>query len=141
MNEAERCDRVSLMYEGRVLVQGTPESIIKESGAADLEDAFVRLLVRVTGADVAARNSTQQVFAADVATHTARRAGLTWQRLWAYTRREALEIWRDPIRLAFATLGPVVLMIVFGFGITFDVEDLGYAARDFDRSSDSRAYP
>jgi ribosome-dependent ATPase len=51
-----------------------------------------------------------------------------------------MELRRDPIRLAFAILGPVILMIVFGFGITFDVERLAYAALDYDRSPESRAY-
>src|SRR5262249_34343981 len=51
-----------------------------------------------------------------------------------------MEIRRDSIRLAFALLGPVVLMIVFGFGITFDVEKLSYAVLDYDRSAESRTY-
>jgi len=51
-----------------------------------------------------------------------------------------MELRRDPIRLAFATLGPIILMVVFGFGITFDVERLTYATLDRDRSPESRAY-
>ena len=47
---------------------------------------------------------------------------------------------RDPIRLAFALLGPMLLMAAFGFGISFDVEDLTYAALDRDRSPERRAY-
>ena len=37
---------------------------------------------------------------------------------------------RDPMRLAFALLGPLLLMIVFGYGISFDVENLSYAVLD-----------
>jgi ribosome-dependent ATPase len=51
-----------------------------------------------------------------------------------------MEIWRDPIRLAFAVLGPILLMITFGYGISFDVESLSYAALDWDRTPESRAY-
>ena len=61
-------------------------------------------------------------------------------RIWAYAQREATEIRRDPIRLAFALLGPILLMIVFGYGISFDVENLAYAALDRDNSAESRAY-
>ncbi len=61
-------------------------------------------------------------------------------RLWAYVRRETMEILRDPIRLAFALLGPILLMIVFGYGISFDVENLSYAVLDRDRSPESRTY-
>jgi ribosome-dependent ATPase len=51
-----------------------------------------------------------------------------------------MEIRRDPVRLAFALLGPVILMITFGYGISFDVENLSYAVLDRDRSPQSRAY-
>jgi len=58
----------------------------------------------------------------------------------AYTVRETKELIRDPIRLAFAFFGPVILMITFGYGISFDVEDLTFAVLDQDRSIESRAY-
>jgi ribosome-dependent ATPase len=41
MNEAERCDRISLMHTGRVLAMGTPHEIRAAKGTATLEDAFV----------------------------------------------------------------------------------------------------
>lgn len=44
MNEAERCDRVSLMHAGRVLSVGSPEELRVARGAATLEDAFVAYL-------------------------------------------------------------------------------------------------
>jgi ribosome-dependent ATPase len=49
-----------------------------------------------------------------------------------------MELLRDPIRIAFALLGPLVLMLAFGFGISFDVEDLKYAAFDQDQTPESR---
>ncbi|MEL6961641.1 MAG: ABC transporter permease, partial [Pseudomonadota bacterium] len=57
-----------------------------------------------------------------------------------YSLREGLELWRDPIRLAFALLGTAILMLVFGYGITFDVEDLTYATLDRDQSQESQRY-
>ena len=44
MNEAERCDRVSLMDSGRVLATDTPQNLIKARGVATLEDAFISYL-------------------------------------------------------------------------------------------------
>ncbi len=41
MNEAEHCDRISLMHAGRVLVSDTPQALVEQRGAASLEDAFV----------------------------------------------------------------------------------------------------
>ena len=179
MNEATRCDRISLMHAGRVLAQGAPAEIVRDAGARDLEEAFILHLQRAesaasdTGRPVAARGGEPQPSSADypslhpgvrdqtyrnpdevernrgtdeeAATSrggSGRPAGVAGGlgRLWAYARREATEIRRDPIRLAFALLGPVVLMFVFGYGISFDVESLSYAALDWDNSPESRAY-
>ena len=67
-------------------------------------------------------------------------AAFQLRRLWSYAHREAMELQRDPIRLAFALLGPILLMITFGYGISFDVENLSYAVLDRDHSPESRAY-
>ncbi|WP_335645205.1 ABC transporter permease [Azospirillum humicireducens] len=65
---------------------------------------------------------------------------LSRSRLLAYAWRETLELRRDPVRLTVALLGTVLLMLVFGFGITMDVENLTFAVLDHDRSPESRAY-
>lgn len=45
MNEAERlCDRVIVLHQGRVQAVGTPAELRAQTGADDLEDAFVRLV-------------------------------------------------------------------------------------------------
>jgi len=141
MNEAERCDRIALMYEGRVLAQGSPAEIVRRTGAGNLEDAFSAHIGRVSGARAAPAIAAAAAAVGPVGGVSGTAPpGFTLWRLWAYARRELMELRRDPIRLAFATLGPVVLMIVFGFGITFDVERLAYAALDYDRSAESRSY-
>ena len=58
----------------------------------------------------------------------------------AYSRREAQEIERDPVRLLFAFLGSALMMLAFGFGITTDVENIRFAYLDLDQSPESRAY-
>ena len=45
---------------------------------------------------------------------------------------------RDPIRLAFALFGPIILMFAFGYGISFDIENLATAAFDQDETPQSR---
>lgn len=136
MNEASRCDRIALMYEGKILTTGTPADIVRDSGAKTLEDAFVARLSQIVSTP---RDAIPVGVPASVATGEVD-DGFTLHRLWTYSRREWMEIRRDPIRLAFALVGPIVLMIVFGFGITFDVERLSYAVLDYDQSPDSRAY-
>ncbi|XNM86682.1 hypothetical protein ACLK18_19665 [Escherichia coli] len=37
MNEAERCDRISLMHAGKVLASGTPQELVEKRGAASWE--------------------------------------------------------------------------------------------------------
>lgn len=58
----------------------------------------------------------------------------------SYSRREALELSRDPIRLTLAVLGSALLMFIMGYGITMDVEDLPYAVLDRDQTTASRDY-
>lgn len=43
MDEAERCSLVAMLNGGRIIATGSPEQIIKEAGARDLEDAFLKL--------------------------------------------------------------------------------------------------
>ena len=56
-------------------------------------------------------------------------------RIWAFARREMIELTRDRVRLAFALIGPLILMVTFGYGITFDVENLSFAVFDRDQSA------
>ncbi|HEY2753066.1 ATP-binding cassette domain-containing protein, partial [Phenylobacterium sp.] len=44
MNEAERCDRMSMMHRGKVLAQGRPADLVAERKAASLEEAFIGYL-------------------------------------------------------------------------------------------------
>ncbi|MBK1636431.1 hypothetical protein CKO19_11865 [Rhodovulum adriaticum] len=44
MNEAERCDRISLMHAGRVLAVGPPDELRAARGADSLEEAFIDVL-------------------------------------------------------------------------------------------------
>jgi ABC-2 type transport system ATP-binding protein len=44
MDEAARCERLVLMREGRLLADGTPDSLRRRTGTDDLERAFMRLV-------------------------------------------------------------------------------------------------
>jgi ABC-2 type transport system ATP-binding protein len=44
MDEADRCDALVLLREGRILVTGTPESLRQRTGATDLDAAFLALI-------------------------------------------------------------------------------------------------
>src|SRR5208282_6900320 len=51
MDEAERCDRISLMNAGKVLAVGTPVDLVKERGSDSLEDTFIGYLADAAGID------------------------------------------------------------------------------------------
>ena len=146
MNEAERCDRISLMHAGRVLVSDTPQALQRRQGAATLEEAFIGFLEEAGAQDEAGSPTVQGPPPAPVdgdaprprASASARR--FSPGRAFSYTLREALELGRDPVRLTLALLGTVILLFIMGFGISMDVEDLRFAVLDRDQSGLSRGY-
>ena len=142
MNEAERCDRISLMDSGRVLATDIPGNLVRVRGAATLEDAFISYLEEATGSRAAAAAEVAPPAAAvpQVRPPPAPQRAFSLQRLFAYTIRETIELLRDPIRLTFALCGTAMLMLVFGFGISTDVNNLSFAVLDHDQSHESRAY-
>jgi ribosome-dependent ATPase len=144
MNEAERCDRMSMMHAGKVLAQGPPAELVAERKARNLEDAFIGYLeeaaqkpATTSAAPVAAEAPPATAPAAHTTEAPAR---FSVGRVWAFARREAVELQHDSVRLSFAVLGPVLLMIVFGYGISLDVEHLPFAVLDLDGSPASRLY-
>ena len=140
MNEAERCDRISLMNAGKVLAVGTPKDIVKERGCTSLEDAFISYLEQAEGIDKDTKTAQPQPAASPARTiaspATFKRFDLG--RLWAYARLEAAQLLRDRMRLSFSFIGPAVLLLALGYGVTFDVENLKYAAFDQDQTPESR---
>ncbi|PNG27816.1 ribosome-associated ATPase/putative transporter RbbA [Methylocella silvestris] len=138
MNEAERCDRISLMHAGKVLAVGTPRELVEKRGAATLEDAFIGYLIDAAATAQSSAPVENRAAPPPAVDHSGKTRRFDPRRLWAYARRETMELLRDPIRLAFALLGPLILMMAFGYGISFDVENLKYAAFDQDRTPESR---
>ncbi len=44
MDEAERCERLILMRDGRVLAEESPAALLERTGAKDVEHAFLRMV-------------------------------------------------------------------------------------------------
>ena len=59
-------------------------------------------------------------------------------RIKAIARKEFIQIWRDPISLALAFLLPVILLFIYGYAVTFDVDNITTVVYDMDKSSLSR---
>ncbi len=151
MNEAERCDRISLMHAGRSLACDTPARLVKERNMSTLEAAFIDYLEEAdpaSGEKITLEKSSTE----NTPEYPAKRKSL-WrrfiesnncnfsiQRTLCCCWRESLELMRDPIRATLAIFGALVLMLVMGFGINMDVEDLSFAVLDRDGSSLSKNY-
>jgi ribosome-dependent ATPase len=150
MNEAARCDRMSMMHRGKVLAVGKPADLVEERKAPNLETAFIGYLedearkekeasgevVNEAYAEQSAADDQQQFDKG----HGPKPGKFSIARVWAFARREAIELRHDTVRLTFAVLGPLLLMIVFGYGISLDVNHLTFATFDDDQTATSRSY-
>ena len=145
MGEAMRCDRIALMHAGRVIATGAPQALADAHGDGSLERAFIALIRGHSGG--AAGEAADDVSADDglapappprrdaIARLRARVVGL-----YSYSRREAIELLRDPVRATLALLGSALLLLIMGYGISMDVEHLRFAVLDRDATTLSRAY-
>jgi ribosome-dependent ATPase len=147
MNEGMRCDRISLMNAGKVLACDAPQKLIEARGAANLEEAFIGYMEDSIGAAASGGKSERTDVAPahkdpETSPPPQHLSGIRLRlgRMLAYSVNETMQILRDPVRLTFAFVGSALLMLVFGFGITTDVEHVRYATFDLDRSAESRAY-
>ncbi|QKI47003.1 ribosome-associated ATPase/putative transporter RbbA [Klebsiella pneumoniae] len=138
MNEAERCDRISLMHAGKVLASDTPQALVEQRGLNSLEEAFIAWLKEAQPSSPVPEEPTSTV--ASHSGHTAPRQAFSLRRLFSYSRREALELRRDPVRSTLALLGTVILMFIMGYGISMDVEDLRFAVLDRDQTLSSQGW-
>jgi ribosome-dependent ATPase len=151
MNEATRCDRIALMHAGRVLVTDSPAALVQRSGTENLEAAFISYLEEasvdslVVAEPFNSERSTIKQQDAAATDRTAqpdkpRRIKFSLTRAFSYTIREAKELQHDPIRATLALLGTAVMMLLFGYGMNMDVENLTFAVLDQDQSVLSQNY-
>ncbi|MBP7091972.1 MAG: ABC transporter permease [Anaerolineaceae bacterium] len=61
-------------------------------------------------------------------------------RLWTIMRKEIFHIWRDPRTLAMIVALPALLLILLGFGISFEQQSVKMAVADFSKSDSSRNF-
>ena len=160
MNEALRCDRMSMMHAGKVLDSDTPKNLIIKQQTETLEEAFIKYLLdagagddipkepieaanhQLTEIEASTEKASEEASQETVQTleESPKPKRFSLQRLLSYTWRETLELRRDPVRATLALLGSLILMATIGYGITMDVEDLPYAILDRDQTTLSTSY-
>ncbi len=141
VNEAARCDRMSLMHAGKVLVSGTPAELVRGRGAATLEETFIGYLRDASGTPET-RDDTATATTPPRTTDGGhgKRGWFSPARAWSYTLRETLELQRDPLRAMLAVVGSLILMFIIGYGVTMDVNELPFAVLDRDQTTLSHDY-
>ncbi len=148
MNEAALCDRISLMHRGKVLAVDAPSALVAQRGTQTLEEAFISYLEEAEP-ESAPANSPEQPpeqrteLPAESAVSESAPAGfkIDWlARIWAFARRESTELARDHLRMAFALGGPLMMLLISAYAVSFDVEHIRYTVLDEDQSHESREF-
>ncbi len=141
MNEAGRCDRISLMHAGKVLVTDVPAELVRQRKTDTLEQAFISYLKDAEPDSIQEQVKDNKTAAVETTPSTpSYYRFFSPARAWSYSLRETLELRRDPVRATMALLGTAILMMVFGYGISLDVENLKYAVLDRDQTTLSQNY-
>ncbi len=145
MNEAARCDRIALMDAGRVLKTGTPADLIAARRAATLEEAFISYLKEAEAARAPDAEIIDDTAKAPDGAANAKRGeepspALQLQAAFRLQHPRSARASPRPDPLSFAVLGTAFLMLIFGFGITTDVNNLSFSVLDRDNTPESRAY-
>ena len=117
MDEAEYCDRVGIVYGGVMIATASPDDLKEQARNTDLpdpslEDAFIQLIER-HDRDRRARMMTE--------------GAARWLRLKGLVGKETLQILRDPSSLLIAFVLPVLLLLLFGYGVSLDANHIRIA--------------
>jgi ABC-type multidrug transport system ATPase subunit/ABC-type Na+ efflux pump permease subunit len=127
MEEAEYCDHVVIMDAGRVLAQGTPAEIRRHAQSTStreptMEDAFISIVEKARDSE---RNhaADSDGSASIVVTGLPPLPLASAQRVFSLVRKEWRQMIRDASSVAIGIVLPVVLILLFGYGLSLDVRD------------------
>ncbi len=138
MNEAERCDRISLMHRGRVLAVGTPNELRESQHQKTLEEAFIKYLeAESDSVEKIPEPTAQDNEGSDPNKH---KTGIFYALsiIFTFAFRESRELIRDPIRFCFAVFGAIIFEFAASYGISFDMTPMKFAVLDHDQTLESR---
>lgn len=62
------------------------------------------------------------------------------KRIFAQTVKELTQLGRDKLTLTMALFLPLILLLLFGFAVSLEVNKINFAIQDLDRTPDSREY-
>ena len=182
MEEAEYCNRLALMYAGRIIAMGEPADLKRtmythsllqldtselvptmkllqgEAGilevavfgaglhvtVADTEATVARIRGKLAAANIEIRKlesippSMEDLFVSLIESEE-RKGRMSFRRVRAVIRKEIKHILRDPRSLLMALAEPMLMLMLFGYALTLDVDKIPTLIYDQDHSAQSRA--
>ena len=135
MEEAEYCDRMAIMAAGEILALGSPLEIKSRVRREDqpeptMEEAFIALIEQAgpdQATEVATVSPPPPASPGGESPERPKRRGGARMRFRGLVRKEFLQILRDPSSIAIAFLLPVVLLLLFGYGVSMDARHVPLA--------------
>jgi ABC-type multidrug transport system ATPase subunit/ABC-type Na+ efflux pump permease subunit len=131
MEEAEYCDRVAILDAGRILAQGTPAELrgYAESSPGEdstMESAFIAIVENSRNGN---GNHADQRLADPPIDYGPE---LDWlppkgRRVWSLVKKESRQMVRDASSIAIGIVLPVILILLFGYGLSLDVNNIPLA--------------
>jgi drug efflux transport system permease protein/drug efflux transport system ATP-binding protein len=134
MDEAEYCDRIGLVYRGKLIALDTPDALKRSVRSPDLpeptmEQTFIRIIQQFDTADEHSFNQIdtqiEQRGQPQMPTLTeppmnSRAKKFSGRRLGALVRKELIQIVNDPSSILIAFILPVMLLFLFGYAVSLD---------------------
>ena len=123
------------------LATGTPRALSKQRRAETLEQAFISFLEEQRGRESRSRCKKQLVeISYEADQDTSKSSSFSPVACLAYAIRDAWNCCATRSGSPLGLAGSALLMLIFGFGISTDVDNLSFAVLDRDRTPESRAY-
>ena len=128
MEEAEYCDRIAIMDAGRVLAEGTPAEVRRRATEARPNAHHGRRIYRHRRrVPRLTKRPNRMSDPLPVENHGHDRLTAKLRRIVALVRKESRQVIRDPSSVAIGIVLPLILILLFGYGLSLDVKDVPIA--------------
>lgn len=150
MDEAEYCDRIGLVYRGQLIASGTPDEL-KQLATNDqqfeptMEDAFIFLVNQHDKNNQRVEQTSSKISLSNVINgKSMNRQQISYsnamRRLLALCKKEFFQIVRDPSSILMAFILPIVMLLIYGYGLNLDTTQIRLGLVMEDKSAEARRF-
>jgi ABC-type multidrug transport system ATPase subunit/ABC-type multidrug transport system permease subunit len=148
MDEAEYCDQIGLVYQGKLIAIGTPDQLKTLARSTEhpdptMEDTFINLIMKQDekNQESATESTSVTMSTTDYLQQNSFIAHHDSIRRWlAMCRKEYFQIVRDPSSILMAFVLPMIMLFIFGFGLNLDSAKIRLGIVMNDKSPDARHF-